>query len=115
MGIVISELGVVKISEYLGDNGKGYVFNVIDFELIEVIFVVIKVDLGDIDVLVNNVGIICDNLLMCMKDGEWDDIIDINLSLIFCLLKVVLCFMMKKKNGCIINIGFVVGIMGNVG
>lgn len=50
-----------------------------------------------------------------MKDEEWNDIIEINFLFVFCLLKVVMCVMMKKCYGCIIIIGFVVGIMGNGG
>lgn len=84
------------ISDYLGDNGKGMVLNVINFELIEVVLKVIIDEFGGVDILVNNVGIICDNLLMCMKEEEWLDIMEINLMLIFCLFKVVLCGMMKK-------------------
>ena len=65
--------------------------------------------------LVNNAGITRDNLLMRMKETEWDDIIDTNLSSIFRLSKAVLRPMMKKKKGRIINIGSVVGTMGNAG
>ncbi|TMP27465.1 SDR family NAD(P)-dependent oxidoreductase, partial [Pseudoalteromonas rubra] len=75
----------------------------------------IKADFGDLDVLVNNAGITRDNLLMRMKDDEWQDIIDTNLSAIYRLSKAVLRPMMKKKSGRIINIGSVVGTMGNAG
>lgn len=114
-GTATSESGAAKISEYLGDNGKGYALNVTDPGSIEATLAAIKADLGDIDVLVNNAGITRDNLLMRMKDSEWDDIIDTNLSSIFRLSKAVLRPMMKKKNGRIINIGSVVGTMGNAG
>ncbi len=114
-GTATSESGAAKISEYLGDNGKGYALNVTDPASIEATLAAIKADLGDIDVLVNNAGITRDNLLMRMKESEWDDIIDTNLSSIFRLSKAVLRPMMKKKNGRIINIGSVVGTMGNAG
>ena len=114
-GTATSESGAAKISEYLGDNGQGYALNVTDPGSIEATLAAIKADLGDIDVLVNNAGITRDNLLMRMKDSEWDDIIDTNLSSIFRLSKAVLRPMMKKKNGRIINIGSVVGTMGNAG
>ena len=76
----------------------------------------LKIGRGDNQItLVNNAGITRDNLLMRMKENEWDDIIDTNLSSIFRLSKAVLRPMMKKKNGRIINIGSVVGTMGNAG
>ena len=114
-GTATSESGAAKISDYLGNNGKGYALNVTDPASIEATLAAIKADLGDIDVLVNNAGITRDNLLMRMKENEWDDIIDTNLSSIFRLSKAVLRPMMKKKNGRIINIGSVVGTMGNAG
>ncbi|WP_125778966.1 3-oxoacyl-ACP reductase FabG [Pseudoalteromonas rubra] len=114
-GTATSEGGAEKISEYLGDNGKGYKLNVTDAESIEATLLAIKQDLGDVDVLVNNAGITRDNLLMRMKDQEWDEILDTNLSSIFRLSKAVLRPMMKKKSGRIINIGSVVGTMGNAG
>ncbi|QTL35210.1 3-oxoacyl-ACP reductase FabG [Pseudoalteromonas viridis] len=114
-GTATSEGGAEKISEYLGENGKGYKLNVTDAESIEATLQAIKQDLGDVDVLVNNAGITRDNLLMRMKDQEWDEILDTNLSSIFRLSKAVLRPMMKKKSGRIINIGSVVGTMGNAG
>ncbi|MCG7562304.1 MULTISPECIES: 3-oxoacyl-ACP reductase FabG [Pseudoalteromonas] len=114
-GTATSESGADKISEYLGDNGKGYKLNVTDADSIEATLQAIKQDLGDVDVLVNNAGITRDNLLMRMKEQEWDDILDTNLSSIFRLSKAVLRPMMKKKSGRIINIGSVVGTMGNAG
>ncbi len=114
-GTATSDGGAAKISDYLGDNGKGYALNVTDADSISDTLAAIKADLGDINVLVNNAGITRDNLLMRMKDSEWDDIIDTNLSSIFRLSKAVLRPMMKKKNGRIINIGSVVGTMGNAG
>ncbi|SFD17512.1 3-oxoacyl-ACP reductase FabG [Pseudoalteromonas denitrificans] len=114
-GTATSESGAAKISEYLGDSGKGYALNVTDSDSIKATLDAIKADLGDLDVLVNNAGITRDNLLMRMKDQEWDDIIDTNLSSIFRLSKAVLRPMMKKRSGRIINIGSVVGIMGNAG
>ena len=114
-GTATSEGGAAKISDYLGANGKGYALNVTEAESIETTLAAVKADLGDIDVLVNNAGITRDNLLMRMKDSEWDDIIDTNLSSIFRLSKAVLRPMMKKKKGRIINVGSVVGTMGNAG
>ena len=72
-------------------------------------------EFGAIDVLVNNAGITRDNLLMRMKDDEWNDIIDTNLTPIYRMSKAVLRGMMKKRAGRIINVGSVVGTMGNAG
>lgn len=114
-GTATSDDGAEKISEYLGDNGKGYSLNVTEADSITNVLTAIKADLGDVDILVNNAGITRDNLLMRMKDDEWNDIIDTNLSSIFRLSKAVLRPMMKKRHGRIINIGSVVGTMGNGG
>jgi 3-oxoacyl-[acyl-carrier protein] reductase len=114
-GTATSDNGAGKISEYLGDNGKGYTLNVTESESITNVLAAIKADLGDVDILVNNAGITKDNLLMRMKDDEWNDIIDTNLTSIFRLSKAVLRPMMKKRHGRIINIGSVVGTMGNGG
>jgi 3-oxoacyl-[acyl-carrier protein] reductase len=70
---------------------------------------------GPIDILINNAGITRDNLLMRMKDAEWDDIIQTNLTSVFKLSKAVLRGMMKKKHGRIVSIGSVVGSSGNAG
>lgn len=70
---------------------------------------------GQVDILINNAGITRDNLLMRMKDDEWNEIIDTNLTSLYRLSKPVLRAMMKKRNGRIISIGSVVGTMGNAG
>jgi len=115
LGTATSESGAAAISEYLGDSGKGFVLNVTENESIEALFADIKKDFGSVDVLVNNAGITRDNLLMRMKDAEWDDIIGTNLTPIFKLSKAALRPMMKKRVGRIINVGSVVGTMGNPG
>jgi len=115
LGTATSESGAAAISEYLGDAGKGFVLNVTENESIEALFEAIKKDFGSVDVLVNNAGITRDNLLMRMKDDEWDDIINTNLTPIFKLSKAALRPMMKKRVGRIINVGSVVGTMGNAG
>lgn len=114
-GTATSEKGAQAISEYLGDNGKGFMLNVTDVASIEQVLADVAATFGDVDVLVNNAGITRDNLLMRMKDDEWDDIINTNLAAIFRLSKAVLRPMMKKRWGRIINIGSVVGSMGNAG
>ena len=78
-------------------------------------FATIKERFGDVDILINNAGITRDNLLMRMKDDEWQDIIDTNLTSLYRLSKPVLRSMMKKRHGRIVSIGSVVGTMGNAG
>ena len=114
VGTATSEHGAEKIGEYLGE-GNGLVLNVTNEESITSLFETIKAKHGAIDILVNNAGITRDNLFMRMKDEEWQDIIDTNLSSIFKLSKAVIRPMMKNRNGRIINIGSVVGSMGNAG
>ncbi|EPZ00450.1 3-oxoacyl-ACP reductase FabG [Mannheimia haemolytica] len=114
VGTATSEKGAESISAYLGENGKGLVLNVADAESIESVLKQIKETFGDVDVLVNNAGITRDGLLMRMKDEDWFDIIQTNLTSVYRLSKAVLRPMMKK-GGRIITIGSVVGSMGNPG
>ena len=114
IGTATSEHGAANISEYLGE-GCGLVLNVTDDASISAMFDIIKEQHGGVDILVNNAGITRDNLMMRMKNDEWDDIIDTNLSSVFKISKAVLRTMMKKRHGRIINIGSVVGTMGNAG
>lgn len=115
IGTATSEKGAESISAYLGEKGKGLILNVADQASIDAVLEQIKQEFGDIDILVNNAGITRDNLLMRMKDEEWFDILQTNLSSVYHLSKAMLRTMMKKRFGRIINIGSVVGSMGNAG
>lgn len=115
VGTATSDNGAEAISAYLGDNGKGYKLNVADAADIEDFIKVTGDAFGTPAVLVNNAGITRDNLLMRMKDEEWDDIIATNLTSIFRMSKAVLRGMMKVRYGRIINISSVVGSTGNAG
>ena len=115
IGTATSEKGAESISAYLGEKGKGLVLNVADQVSIDAVLEQIKQEFGDIDIFVNNAGITRDNLLMRMKDEEWFDILQTNLSSVYHLSKAMLRTMMKKRFGRIINIGSVVGSMGNAG
>ncbi|WP_109078091.1 3-oxoacyl-ACP reductase FabG [Aggregatibacter kilianii] len=115
IGTATSEKGAESISVYLGEKGRGLVLNVADQASIEAVLEYIKKEFGDIDILVNNAGITRDNLLMRMKDEEWFDILQTNLSSVYHLSKAMLRSMMKKRFGRIINIGSVVGSSGNPG
>ena len=116
IGTATSENGAQAISDYLSEfGGKGFALNVTDKESVDTTIKAINEAHGGIDILVNNAGITRDNLLMRMKDDEWQDIIDTNLTSIFTLSKAVLRGMMKKRFGRIVNIGSVVGSAGNAG
>ncbi|MDD1640086.1 MAG: 3-oxoacyl-ACP reductase FabG, partial [Methylococcaceae bacterium] len=96
-------------------NGRGIKLDVADVESIAEVIKTVTDEIGAPTVLVNNAGITRDNLLMRMKDDEWDDIINTNLTSIFRMSKAVLRGMMKAKTGRIINISSVVGFTGNAG
>jgi 3-oxoacyl-[acyl-carrier protein] reductase len=118
VGTATSENGANTISSYLADagiNGKGVVLNVTDESAIEDVVSAIETEFGAPAVLVNNAGITRDNLLMRMKDEEWNDILDTNLTPIYKLSKRCLRAMTKARWGRIINITSVVGVMGNAG
>jgi 3-oxoacyl-[acyl-carrier protein] reductase len=115
IGTATSENGAKAIADYLGEKGTGKVLNVTHEESISSTLADINAEFGSIDILVNNAGITRDNLLMRMKDDEWNDIIQTNLTAIFRLSKAVMRGMMKKRHGRIINIGSVVGVTGNAG
>lgn len=115
IGTATSDAGADSISAYLGENGKGMTLDVSDSESVATVIKTINDDFGAPTVLVNNAGITRDNLLMRMKDDEWDDIINTNLTSVFRMSKAVLRGMMKVKTGRIINISSVVGSTGNAG
>lgn len=115
VGTATSASGADAISEYLAENGQGLVLNVSEQDSIDGLLTQIKESFGAIDILVNNAGITRDNLLMRMKEDEWQDILDTNLTPIFKLSKAVLRGMMKNRHGRIVNIGSVVGSTGNPG
>ena len=115
IGTATSDTGAKAIADYLGEQGSGFNLNVADAAAIEAFIKTVSDDFGVPAVLVNNAGITRDNLLMRMKDEEWDDIITTNLTSIFRMSKAVLRGMMKARYGRIINISSVVGSTGNAG
>lgn len=114
-GTATSEKGAETISAYLGESGEGLVLNVTDQESIESVLKAITEKKGSPAILVNNAGITRDQLLMRMKDDEWNDVILTNLTSVYALSKALLRPMMKARYGRIINISSVVGITGNAG
>ena len=116
IGTATSDGGAEKITEYLSPKGgKGMCLHVADDESIQSVIKAIKDEFGAISILVNNAGITRDSLLMMMKDDQWNDIIQTNLTSIFKLSKAVVRPMMKARKGRIINIASVVGLTGNPG
>jgi 3-oxoacyl-[acyl-carrier protein] reductase len=118
IGTATSPSGADNISGYLSlakIKGTGLALNVTDAPQIEQALQTIRAQFGEISILVNNAGITRDNLLMRMKEEEWDDIMDTNLKSVFRLSQAVLRAMMKARFGRIINIASVVGVMGNAG
>ena len=118
VGTATSEQGAASISEYFGAAsiaGKGAVLDVSVAESTEAFLKSVTEEYGAPAILVNNAGITRDNLLIRMKDDEWQAVIDTNLTSIFRMTKGVLRGMMKARKGRIINIASVVGSMGNAG
>jgi 3-oxoacyl-[acyl-carrier protein] reductase len=118
IGTATSEAGANNITlnlEAEGIKGCGMVLNVTDSNSTAQCIKGVTDEYGSPDILVNNAGITRDNLLMMMKDDQWDDIINTNLNSVFRMSKAVIRPMMKKRNGRIINISSVVGATGNPG
>lgn len=115
IGTATTEKGAAAISDYLGAHGEGMVLNVTDADSIATVLKHIDGTYGQLDILVNNAGITRDNLLMRMKDDEWDSVMDTNLKSVYRLSKGVMRGMMKRRQGRIINISSVVGTTGNPG
>jgi 3-oxoacyl-[acyl-carrier protein] reductase len=118
VGTATTESGAAAITQRfaeVGLSGRGLVLQVSDASSVEAVLKDIEANEGTPGILVNNAGITRDNLLMRMKDSEWDDIMSVNLGSVFRLSKGVLRGMMKARKGRIITIASVVGVMGNAG
>ncbi|MBS4207657.1 3-oxoacyl-[acyl-carrier-protein] reductase [Bacillus sp. FJAT-50079] len=106
---------VVSEIQALGRNAIAYQCNVADSESVGEMVKAAVQQFGKLDILVNNAGITKDNLLMRMKEDEWDDVININLKGVFLCTKAVSRQMMKQRSGRIINVSSIVGEIGNPG
>ena len=118
IGTATSEEGADNISKIFSESdilGKGIKLNVTDNDQITSALKAVTDEYGAVDVLINNAGITRDNILVRMKEEEWDDIINTNLSSVYRMSKAVLRGMIKKRSGRIISITSVVGSMGNAG
>lgn len=118
VGTATSENGAAAISAYLdaaGVKGKGLVLDVADAASVETVLKAVQEEFGTVEILVNNAGITRDNILMRMKDDEWDSVINTNLNSVYRLVKGCLRGMTKARWGRIISVSSVVGSMGNAG
>jgi len=118
VGTATTEEGAAKIAAFLaeaGNRGTGIALDVTDGAAVEAVLSGIESRFGVVTILVNNAGITRDNLLLRMKDNEWDAIMATNLKPAYRLAKAVLRGMMKARRGRIIQIGSVVGASGNPG
>ena len=116
IGTATSDSGAAAIGERLASlGGHGRKLDVTDGAAVEVLVDAIGKEFGAISILVNNAGITRDNLLLRMKDEEWNDILDTNLSSVFRTCKAAMRGMMKARKGRIVNIASVIGVTGNAG
>ena len=118
IGTATSENGAAAITERLSGmniNGRGMVLDVADKDQVVAVLAEVKKQYGAVTILVNNAGITRDNILMRMREDEWQDIINTNLSSIYTTSKACVRDMVKARSGRIINIASVVGVTGNLG
>ena len=118
IGTATTDAGAAAIQKQIVDSGwlgAGMVLNVTDAARCESAVKEIEEKFGPVSILVNNAGITRDNLMMRMKDADWQDVIDTDLTSVFRLSRAVIKGMMKARTGRIVNIGSVVGFMGNAG
>lgn len=118
IGTATTEDGARNIDHFLkeaGFKGTGMALNVNNPAQVESVIKTIQEEFGEISILVNNAGITRDNLLLRMKDEEWDEIMETDLKSVFRLSRAVLRSMMRVRYGRIINISSIVGATGNIG
>ena len=118
IGTSTTEAGATAIQQRLVNanyQGAGMILNVTDAAQCDAVVKDIEARFGAVSILVNNAGITRDTLLMRMKDEDWQAVIDTDLTSVFRLSRAVIKSMMKARAGRIINIGSVVGAMGNPG
>lgn len=104
-----------RCSEESGAKALAYQCDVADFESVKETVAKIKEDFGTAHILVNNAGITCDGLIATMKEEDFDKVIDVNLKGAFNMIRHCTGFFIRNREGCIINISSVSGLMGNAG
>ena len=118
IGTATSDSGAQAITQRFAEaglSGRGMILNVGEQASIDAILKDIETQEGPPSILINNAGITRDNLLMRMKNEEWDEVLSVNLGSVFRLSKAVVRGMMKARKGRIVTIASVVGVMGNAG
>ena len=118
IGTATSDHGAAAITAYLQEHqlqGQGMKLNVADLESINAVIAAIVEQYGSPDILVNNAAVTRDNLFLRMKEDEWSDVINTNLTSVFRVTKACIRPMVKARWGRVINIGSVVGTCGNPG
>lgn len=116
IGTATTESGAAAIGERLAaQGGHGRALNVTEPGAVDALIDAVSKEFGAITILVNNAGITRDNLLMRMKDEDWQAILDTNLTSVYRTSKAVMRGMMKARKGRIINIASVIGVTGNAG
>ena len=116
IGTATSDAGAQAIGERLaGQGGHGRRLNINEPGSIEGLIEAVSAEIGSISILVNNAGITRDNLLMRMKDEDWQAVLDTNLTSVYRSSKAVMRGMMKARKGRIVNIASVIGVTGNAG
>jgi len=115
VGTATSAEGASAISAALGAQGRGIVLDVRDLASIDAALKNIEANEGAVAILVNNAGITRDQLLLRMKEDDWDDVQAANLKSVFRLSKAVIRGMLKARSGRIISVGSVIGSVGNAG
>ena len=115
IGTATSESGAAAISERLGAHGRGRVLDVSDAAAIDAFIASVEAQFGTVRVLVNNAGITRDQLLLRLKDDDWQAVINTNLGSVFRMSKAVLKRMLRDRQGRIINIASVIALTGNAG
>lgn len=118
IGTATSDSGAQAITAYLRETacqGAGFLLDVVSQASVDAMMAQMQEEYGNPSILVNNAGITRDNLLMRMKEEDWDAIMQTDLASVFRMSKAVLRGMMKQKKGRIISIASVVGFSGNPG
>lgn len=109
------EAVLAELAASLGERAEIFVANLADRASVDALIPAVEAKCGRLDILVNNAGITRDNLFMRMKDEEWDQVLEVNLTSSFRLARAALKGMMKRRFGRIVSITSVVGVTGNPG
>ncbi len=104
-----------EVASQVGGDSRGFACDIRDPAAITALITAVETDFGQLDILVNNAGITKDNLMLRMKDEDWNAVLDTNLRSAFIAIRAAQRGMMKRRWGRIINIASVVGLIGNAG